>query len=149
MSDSLVAPQPSRSPVKYQPPGVGAGQAGSSPEPAKSPLERPIAAIRRYKWLMMAVVTVSTILGIVGLRYITPLYEVRAIIVLESSSRQNDQQQSGPIRLASALGSSASVELLRSYRVVDAVVRKLNLYLQPEQPLDAPLFVNFTVVPDF
>jgi len=119
------------------------------PAPAvpKSSFERPLSAILRYKWLVVGVVALAVVGGVAATRWIKPQYEVRATIWIEPSTLQGDE--SGPIRSRELLSSSAWVELLRSYRIVDAVVRKLALYVQPESPPDHWIFANFGTAPRF
>ena len=57
--------------------------------------------------------------------------------------------RSGPIRQAELLNDQAWVELLRSFRIADAVVRKLSLYLKPEKGSDRPVFDGFTLADRF
>ncbi|HEX6600364.1 MAG TPA: hypothetical protein VF034_13655, partial [Gemmatimonadaceae bacterium] len=61
-----------------QPPAP-ASQVGWGGEPTlappKSPLERPLAAIRRYKWLLLAVVLLSTLGGVIATKMVKPEYE--------------------------------------------------------------------------
>src|SRR4051812_19253215 len=101
MSDKLVPSSGDSSPLTaYQAP---APTYGSPPAgPAKNPLERPLAAIRRYKWLVIGVSLLGVAAGVLGMRFITPQYEVRAIVWLETETPDN-QARSGPIRSGSLL----------------------------------------------
>src|SRR4051812_31067882 len=99
----------------------GPSRSASFQPPEKNPLDRPLAAMRRYKWLMLAVVVASTLLGVVGLRLVIPQYEVHGIVWLETETPDN-QGRNGPIRSGNLLSASAWVQLLKSYRVVDGVV---------------------------
>src|SRR6476619_2128280 len=64
--------------------------------PPKSPLERPLSAIRRYKWLLLAVVLLSTLAGVIATRMVKPEYEVRATISIQSETPLQDKE--GTIR---------------------------------------------------
>jgi len=112
-----------------------------APPPPRPPLERPIAALRRYKFLIAGVVLVAIGAGLLATRLVTPQYEVQTTIWIESQTPM--QANAGPIRSAELVGGQAWVELLRSYRIADAVVRKLNLYISPEKIGDTPLFEGF------
>ncbi len=139
MSENLVpvSPSPSssyavqnwdeRSPVAY----------------TRPPLERPIAALRRYKFLIVGVVLAAAAAGVVATKLVTPQYEVQTTIWIESQTPM--QANAGPIRSAELLSAPAWVELLKSYRIADAVVRKLSLYLKPDKPTDLPLFAGFGI----
>jgi polysaccharide biosynthesis transport protein len=126
----------------------GGGDDGR-PAPVRNSLERPLAAMRRYKWLMMAIVALSIGAGLVALRFVTPEYEVRATIWIQSETPQDNQDRVGPIRSGQLLSESAWVELLRSSRIADAVVRKLALYVEPEKRVDESLFRGFVVSDSF
>src|SRR5690349_1411119 len=128
-----------------QPP-MPAGQGwGSEPPltPPKSPLERPLAAIRRYKWLLLAVVLLSTLAGVIATRMVKPEYEVRATISIQSETPIQDKE--GPLRPHELLNAEAWVELLKTYRISDAVVQQLALFVKPENPSDTVLFRGFQV----
>src|SRR5687768_18377463 len=105
--------------------------------------ERPVAAIRRYKWLVLGILVLAVIGGMVAARKLRPQYEVRATIWIEPETPVSNV--SGPIRSRELLNSSAWVELLRSYRIVDAVVRKLSLYVRPVNPDDKDVMAGFEV----
>src|SRR5688572_9702844 len=118
-----------------------------TPMPTPPAYERPLAAIRRYKWLVLGVIALAVVVGIVATRTVKPVYEVRATIWIEPETPVSNV--SGPIRSRELLNSSAWVELLRSYRIVDAVVQKLALYVQPENSADLELFSNFAIADRF
>jgi polysaccharide biosynthesis transport protein len=143
MPEGLVPSSSNPSALAFHQPDPGFG-GGAGPAPAQHPLERPIAAVRRYKWLMVAIVAGATLLGVAGLQFITPQYEVRSIVWLASETPES-RDRSGPIRSGSLLNAIAWVELLKSFRVVDEVVRQLNLYVAPEEPFNAPLFSTFGI----
>jgi len=115
--------------------------------PPRPPLERPVAALRRYKFLIVAVVLAAVGAGLVATRFVIPQYQVQTTIWIESQSPM--QGSFGPIRSAELVNDQAWVELLRSYRIADAVVRKLTLYLKPEKITDAPLFEGFGLADRF
>ena len=111
--------------------------------PEQSALERPLAAIRRYKWLIVAIVIASAGVGFAASKLTQPQYEARATIWIASETPE--LRSTGPIRPGELLHSGAWIELLRSYRVVDEVVRKLTLYLAPLDPADRQYFAGFTL----
>lgn len=120
---------------------------GASLGPARSPLERPIAAIRRYKWLLLGIVALSVLGGILATRLVDPEYEVRATIWINSETPL--AERSGPIRSNELLNAEAWVELIKSYRISDAVVRKLSLYVKPKDGADSAVFATFAVADRF
>jgi uncharacterized protein involved in exopolysaccharide biosynthesis len=118
---------------------------GAAPPAATvtSPIERAIAAIRRYKFLVIGVALLGVAGGVAATKLVTPQYEVSAKIWIQSETPIGDK--SGPIRPAELLNSTAWVELLKSYRVADAVVRKLALNVKLAKQADFPLFATFAV----
>lgn len=118
-----------------------------APAPAPPPYERPLSAIRRYKWLVLGVLGLAVIGGLVASRRVKPLYEVRATIYIEPETPVNNV--SGPIRSRELLNASAWEELLRSYRIVDAVVRKLSLYVRPVNVDDRDVLASFAIADRF
>jgi len=115
--------------------------------PPKSALQRPIAAVRRYKWLIIAVALIATGLGVLATRFLTPQYEVHASVVVAADGPM--ENRSGPIRSAGLLSSDDWSQLLKSYTISDAVVRKLALYLHAADKADNPLFQGFTLAESF
>jgi polysaccharide biosynthesis transport protein len=115
--------------------------------PAATPWERPVAAVRRYKWLIIAATVMSTALGVVASRFVTPQYEVRATAWVGTTTPNADR--SGPIRSAQLLSAGAWIELFRSYKVVDEVVRKLSLYVIPANIADRTAFKGFSLADRF
>ena len=127
-------------------PGQGWGPEATL-APTRSPIERPLAAIRRYKWLLIAIVLLAIGGGVVATRMVKPEYEVRATISIQSETPLQDKE--GPIRPHELLNAEAWVELLKTYRISDEVVRKLALYVKPKDDADSALFRNFSVADRF
>ena len=92
-------------------------------------LERLIAAIRRYKWLMVAVVSFfSRWLASPRSDCWSRNTRSRQSSGWETETPSDVKDRSGPIRSGNLLASNAWVELLKSHRVVDAVVRQLSFH---------------------
>jgi polysaccharide biosynthesis transport protein len=116
---------------------------GAVPALAKSPLERPVAAVRRYKWLMLGIIALTSAGGVAATRYVSPQFEVGARIMIAGDSPLENRL--GPIRTSGLLESDDWGQLLRSFRIADAVVRKLSLYLAPDDPDDLGYFLGFAL----
>ncbi|MGH7679789.1 MAG: Wzz/FepE/Etk N-terminal domain-containing protein, partial [Gemmatimonadaceae bacterium] len=144
MRDRLVPVESQSNPLAA--PGEAFGSDYAPPPPATNPIERPLAAVRRYKWLILAVTIISSGLGVVATKLIAPEYEVGATVWVAVNQRQGGQAQGGPIRSQELLGAGqAWVELFRTPKVVDEVVRKLVLYVTPENAADKPGFASFSL----
>ena len=112
------------------------------------PWARYIAALRRYKWSMLAIVIAGTALGVAATRLLEPVYEVQGTIWI-SAEEGPRREERGPIRAEELLNSTAWIELFSSFAVVDAVVRKMSLYLAPASEADAGAFAGFAVAERF
>jgi len=144
MSDALVR-------VRAQPGSAVSGGAyanGEPPAPGQHPLDRPLAVLLRYKWLLVVFLIAGAAAGFVGTRFITPEYDVRATVWLASETRDASGGR-GPIRSNELLNSTAWIELFRSFRIVDEVVRQLALYLHVKVRTDAPVFAGFQLADRF
>jgi capsular exopolysaccharide synthesis family protein len=112
--------------------------------PQRNPLERPVAAIRRYKWLMLIIVAASAAGGVVGSRMVKPDYEVTAKIWVQALA-VSATDPAGPIRGRELLNAYSWLELLRSFKISDAVVRDLALNITPKNADDAGLLKGLTI----
>ena len=137
----VPAPTPQLQAANWSKPALPA------PTVPRPPFERPMSAMRRHKWVILGILLLALVGGIAATRFVKPQYEVRATIWIEPETPLSDA--SGPIRSRELLNSSAWVELLRSYRIVDAVVQKLALYVQPENASDFGTFSNFAIANRF
>jgi len=147
MSDDLVPTGPQSPSTAFTDPGWLEPRS-ALPALATSPFVRPVAALRRYKWLVLGVVLVAVAGGIAATHFITPQYEVRATILISSDSPMEDR--SGPIRSSGLLTADDWTQLLKSGTVTDAVVRQLRLYLRPDDYAhDTALFREFSLADKF
>lgn len=96
---------------------------------------RMFAAVRRFRWLILALVLVGTALGFFATHFIKPVYTVTSTIYIknvEQSQRAN--QGDGLVK------GQNWVELLTTNIVLDSVVVAERLYLLPEHVEDTLLF---------
>lgn len=102
---------------------------------------RSVAALLRYKWLILATTIVGLGLGaVVGRFIIKPLYVTQATIWIESAVGEQRGPEIAPIRQQQLLRSYSWVELLKSYLVLDYAVEELRLYLRPVHRADSAVF---------
>ena len=113
----------------------------------RQPLERARGAIRRYRWLILAIMGLATLGGFVATRLVHPLYDVAATVWIQAETPM--AQKTGAIRSEELLNEQAWVALLKSTKVADGVVLKLSLYLSPKNPADSALFKGFTIADRF
>lgn len=130
-------------------PVLGAGAFSEmSDEPQQGAnLQRYLDAVLRRKWIILAVVAVGTTLGVVGSRFLKPVYEAQATMWVELDDSKSTTNQ-GPIRSDELLQSTGWLELLRSFVILDEVVRSEQLYLQFPPDVKAA-FSTFQLEPRF
>jgi len=122
---------------------------GGSVEPSEGVnWARILSALSRYKWLILVISALGLGAGMLSTRLITPEYQVGATIFITDGGGQ-PQDRNGPIRASSLLQSAGWVELLRSFAVVDPVVRRLKLYVIPKNGRDVPLFDSLFLAPKY
>ena len=120
---------------------------GTDEEEQGMDLGRMISAILRYKWAILALVVVGTAAGVLFARGVRPAYVAQATIWIETAGQQRVDQ--GPIQTEGLLESAGWLQLLRSYVVLDHVVREHRLYLNPAEAADSTLFASFQLAERF
>lgn len=130
--------------------GGGDDWGGGSAEPAaesKGPnIGRYLAALNRFKWLVLVVTALGAAGGYAATRFLTPEYVVDATILLEQgTSVSGGANNRGPIQGDQFLQSSGWLDLLSSYAIADPVVISLGLFVTPKSDADSTLFRAFRV----
>ena len=112
-------------------------------EPEGVPWQRYVDVIRRHALFIVAVTFAGSALGYSAARRVKPVYEATATVWINTPPAQ----QTGPIRAQQLLPSASWMELLRSYAIIDPVVRQLGLNVTPKIPSDSVLFRGFESLP--
>ncbi len=139
MPANIVPADPNNGvPANYQSGGAAWGSHAPVAPPSSNlseQLGRFSSAIRRYKWLILAVVAVGSSAGFALTRLVAPKYTVNgSIIIRKTLSGQ------GPISAPGLISDpSAWVDLTRSFIVLDQVVEKLGLYVSSVRAADSSL----------
>jgi hypothetical protein len=124
--------------VDFQPPlDEGDGTGGAQ-------LQRYVAAVLRFKWPILALVIVGTAAGILLGRNTPRTYMAEVTFYFSGS----DAAMQGPTHAATLLQRDAWVSLVRSFSVLDPVVRDQKLYLEHDRR-DAEVLAGFDVETDF
>jgi polysaccharide biosynthesis transport protein len=98
-------------------------------------IARSISAIKRYKWLVLAVIAIGSAAGFVVTRFIEPKYDVQSSIWIAATPGRAGQI--GPVSAPGLVNSDVAwMELARSFSVLDKVVGKLALYVYPDNAGD-------------
>ena len=131
---------------------ANASAAPSLPEAESGPDWRRLAsALLRFKWIVLLMVVLGLGGAVAATRLLRPIYRAQANVWVDVPDRRGDPHADtrGPIRQGALLDADAWVELLRSYVVMDQVVRDLRLYLDVKRLGDRPSFAGFSVSDDF
>lgn len=106
-------------------------------------LRRYISALLRHKWLIMGLSAVGLAAGAAVTRVVKPVYEVQATIQIDLINQS--PAASSPIRAEQLLQNRGWTELIRSFRVLDEVVRRRQLYLEVPGAAERRHFEGFTL----
>jgi capsular exopolysaccharide synthesis family protein len=136
MSGKLVSTEPgdglNRSPAPLGTEGA-LDLSGYEPPPAEPKgsmnIGRLRATVARFRWLILAITTLGTAGSVLATRFIKPLYNVDAIILI-----QQPNTRSGPIQADELLDNRNWVDLVTTFIVLDPVVQKEKLYLKTRHP---------------
>lgn len=147
-SDPAHAPAPLR-----RVPGLSRGGGRGDLQPFAAPEEaldwrRYLAAVLRYRWWILAIAGLGTLAGAAASRFLPPRYLAQATIWIQTSESRGGGADRGPIGANQLLAASAWGDLLKSYVVLDEVVRERRLYLQAH-PRDLPALASFAVGDQF
>ena len=108
---------------------------------------RVLGAVQRFKWLILAVTLLGGAGGIAATRFVRPEYLAQATIWIDETDRRASDR--GPIRPGHLLDPEAWVDLLRSYAVLDQVVRDQRLFLAARRPADSTVLASLNVASEY
>ena len=124
-----------------------------APESESGPDWRRVAsALLRFKWLIVLSVALGLGGAFAASRQLRPVYKAQANVWVDVPDRRGGDrgmEARGPIRQGALLEADDWVELLRSYIVLDQVVRDQRLYLDTKRLSDRPSFASFNVTEAF
>lgn len=120
------------------------------PEERGVPWGRYWAAIKRYKWLILGILTAGTAVGVVLSRFYTPVYTATASVWVAGSDRRSGGTRiTGPIQPADDPSTPNWAELIQSRAVLETIVRRLDLYVIPDRPGDSLALSGLDIGPGF
>lgn len=102
---------------------------------------RYIAALKRYKWLILLVILAGSGIGFGVTQFMTPAYQTTGTIWISVDNPRGTA--TGPITGDPIVTPGAWADLIKSSSIMDNVVRKLSLYLWPGYARDSSLFAGF------
>lgn len=129
-------------PPAPQPSWSGSGEA------AGVPWRRYWDALLRYKWAFLGIVAAGLGLGVLAIQFVRPEYTAQTTIWIEDGNQPQQGGDYGPIRQQGLLTSYAWEHLLRSFEVLEPVVRETRMYITPQDPGDRSAFSDFYATED-
>jgi uncharacterized protein involved in exopolysaccharide biosynthesis len=102
------------------------------------------SALKRYKWLMLAVSLVGTALGALVARFMPLEYSAEATLWVQGSSGKT-----GPIQPQDVFNMQGYGDLLKTDQVFAPVIHRLKLYIEPKPMADTLPFTDFDVADRF
>jgi succinoglycan biosynthesis transport protein ExoP len=113
-------------------------------------VRRILGALLRRKWLIVALGVVGTVVGFAASRKLPRTYSAQATLWIQMGAESRGAQQpSGPIQAAQLLTWSSWIDLLRSFVVLDDVVRLQHTYLVQVGAPDSALYAGFGLKSEF
>lgn len=151
MSEKLPTPLPGHSSdlpaATFQGPGVAPPfESPDSEEEGGIRLDRVVAALLRFKWLLVTSLVVGSVSGFMTYQLVQPVYRVEGAIWVNIEER--NPSMGGPIAQGAMLEETAWIDLMKSYAVLDPVVTELRLYLTVADE-HRPLFDEFELASRF
>jgi capsular exopolysaccharide synthesis family protein len=104
-------------------------------------IRRSFAAIARYKWIVLAIMSLAGAIAFAIHDRFSAVYEAEGKVWISSP----DNPQRGPVRAGALLASNSWGDLLASYAVLGKVVRELHLYVRPLDSRNNSLFASMDV----
>lgn len=137
---SPLGPPPSpRSLAEFQPPSEEGGL----------DWRRVLSALLRFRWPIVGVTLLGTAAGVMAARVLGANYVAQATIWIDVARPYEVERGPAPIRSGQLLDTEAWVELLRSYVVLDWVVRDQRLFVTPKSPADTAALAAFRVADQY
>jgi capsular exopolysaccharide synthesis family protein len=109
---------------------------------------RYVRTVRRYKWWILGLMLLGGIGGKVATRFMPARYLAQATIWIQTNEAPRASAVRGPIGADQLISSSGTIPLVRSYVVLDQVVRDRRLFLRVA-PKDRATFDSLTVQEQF
>ena len=109
---------------------------------------RVLSAVLRFKWLIVAVTVVGTAAGVAATRFLSAAYVAQATIWIDQPDQRNGPDR-GPIRPGQLLQPEAWVDLLKSYVVLDQVVRDQRMFVAAKSPADGAVLERLRVTDQY
>jgi capsular exopolysaccharide synthesis family protein len=133
--------------ASYAPNGWQAYQQQPAAQPAGLQLGRILAALGRYKWMIVALTILGGAAGYAATRFIPPVYETSATLWLGVGGRNSPGAGGGPIAADPLMAGPNWVGLLTSRTVLGNIVARRRLFVQAADE-DSLVFAGLQSTPE-
>jgi len=96
-------------------------------EEQRTDWRRVVQALWHFKWVVILFSILGTAGGIAAVRALKPTYVAQATVWIDVPDNRREPDRAGPIRPGGLLSADAWIDLLRTYVVLDQVVREQRL----------------------
>jgi len=120
----------------------------AAPEETGPDWRRIASALWHFKWVVLVAGALGLGAGVAATRVLRPQFVAQATVWIDVPNRR-EPERGGPIRQSGLLDANAWIDLLRSYVVLDQVVKDLRLYLELRAPEDTAWFSGFSTAEGF
>lgn len=129
---------------------IAASRLGPESSPAATPLavsdagipwRRYLAAVWRYKWLIVITLCIGAAGGVAAARRVRPVYEAHATLWVSTDRRGGPQFGESE----ELVNNSSWVDLLRSYAILERAARRSGIFVAPRDARDRELFSGFAL----
>ena len=141
--DPSLFPTPDPAPSQFPLAMPQAGEYLDDEEGGGIDLRRHLATLLRYKWMIVGLSVFGLAAGFGVSRLVKPVFDAQATIQIDIVNRS--AAQASPIRATQILESRGWIDLLRSFAVLDEVVRRRRLFVEYQAPDEARFFTQFEV----
>lgn len=133
---AITAPSPAHVVPPYATP-LGSAFA----QQAGIPWMRYLAAIWRYKWMVLGLVVLGAAAGTAAARRVRPTYEAHATLWIATDPRADASfGHTGEL-----VNNSSWIDLLRSYTILERAAKRAGMFVQPASSADRDLFTEFAL----
>jgi succinoglycan biosynthesis transport protein ExoP len=128
--------------------GSGSSAAMLDEEEGGLDLRRYLSALLRHKWMILGLGATGLAFGFAASRFVQPQYE--AVVSMQVDLIQRSSPQMTPIRTTQLMDTPRGwTDLLRSYSVLDEVVARRRLFIEPDVVAEGRFFENFAIAEQF
>lgn len=107
--------------------------------------DRILAALKRHRWLILAMGILGAVGGTFASKFVHPTYQVQGTVWINAGPRDGRPTGAAPIAASELLPTGSWPDLISSYAILDKTVRKLRTFVWTKKPEDAPILAGLEI----